>query len=1760
MLDKQWQDQYSTPEARKLMGEVLGGASQEEIAAESQALGAGATPPAQVSSNAAKLTPQGIPSRTLVNFDDQKPFWSDPKNVAQFAIGGALMETPPSWLDSEKVKELYEHFATTQPTKDWWEWSAEPDYDPAIANMVTPPKEALHPIDQYKSTWEWRDFVFAHSEQGKFMPIYKDDLTELPQVMQDFFVGTQGKDHNYYWVSEQDMFKMGPQVAAAGLKTYQRAKQNIELSKESPIVSPDNAEPYLQKLKKLDQAVMPAEQKAAITDEIERIEAYIVNSKDMTGVKIPDPGSSTQVWSDYFIKHANQLAGLKVNGDKKWLDSTIEPFAINSDLAKALNKPQLTVSDLLDYYIAEDYQLYQLANVDWTKQVNQQTVQGISFKGETPIPSIPSKTVTLADRQGAGLPITPIMDQAFFESQSYEIQKKINEALDKLAKIKSATIERLPLVKVTSKKIMGKGGVQFTPMGAPIPSTGGEAGTSYSLTFPILGPLTEQEKERFPGKSALSWDIIQWRLYQSSIERGRQITAATGKTNAAALMGGAAQGVTMSVLDPGKLVGQQGNVQIAAVMGALSNLPEDNLIGKFAKGYMWLVNAPSQLVEQVAGVKAMGLGASLQDAGHLLDLITKGKSQDPDVKRAALNELQTLGFDVNNYDNMKKQIAWTALGIYPKAGTQETQGEYFRKHFLEAWETAAISYESSFDTKYGDLAGMQETMKRLVESRQAKWETLDLKDADFGQRYGDMVWADFAMALRFQASENNPYYMEYNQIYNEKLSQLGAWGQWKDLLLSNLANPMNTMPFIQMELAFQTAKANGNMELAGFYKNALEYTTKTAIEQRIASGEAVSGKKYNAYQKFQTFWEPIPNHRIVYGEYEQWARLIPMNEFADHDALTRQVAQVVYAKDGTPMFSPLHPGEEYYDVNGVKQKGVLVDWTSRKGFKGSMFNPFNWGQLTPDSQVLKMTQTLSESIHLVATELNASPTDLMKMMRVLKANDPEQVAKTINFYTPIKSGAGAALPMVLTAALPLLEKIYKTAWEAPAEKRTVLNIIQDAMKLKTGDFIDLMIKKPASIFDQAKLLLVDPEFKKTPGWTVLNKFFNGKTPQTETSFLKMLEPFAGYTVNKAGKKVRAPTLPMSGEEFNVKFLSAFTSETEKYLTNFFNIHADPWYVRTTQIIKNAQSLMLLALNPMYAIRNGFDNIFRMAWTDALDMSRNHMNFVQIVGNLFGFQPPRLRAGIGGRAGAGELELLEKYNVKSLEELPRDVMGEVESRAKALTGGYTIGSEIAAAKKINDGLESVNSFFRKLNNRIGFASKWAQKIEQISSENAYVTGALRTWTSLARVGPGGALPKLPEQVESFLSGLGLLKDVYSAVNESYNIQQIKNRLYGNTKTVNLDQAFSTDQIETLKGINAWDPLVRKFANEWDGSAKGAYKIIEDTLFESVKKQAQNEIERLIDDHSKKAEAVVASEGIKGAISIWNNLVTKLHDRWTNHQKQLDDLFEQSKGMSVNERRQHFENSFKQMDAEWRSYWNAQGAEMMGMFRAMGIEDNNPLHAEYMSLFISMRTNWDDFFTSREQIKRWMFDAQDGDKGAQVEFLNRIKSFVGQDLADEVQTGSTDYFTAYQKYVDQRYQQAFILEDTLQTELDAFYAKKISLNYPGSEEAVTRWLAGQREARQLMNGATIYWRNGDSTIFDDMSDVGAKWKTLIDEIKGRSDEITKGLDPNSRPARNAMWKEFQDTGNAGCTWSTSTCTSRRTTHDRKTRGANAYHAGA
>lgn len=578
------------------------------------------------------------------------------------------------------------------------------------------------------------------------------------------------------------------------------------------------------------------------------------------------------------------------------------------------------------------------------------------------------------------------------------------------------------------------------------------------------------------------------------------------------------------------------------------------------------------------------------------------------------------------------------------------------------------------------------------------------------------------------------------------------------------------------------------------------------------------------------------------------------------------------------------------------QKGLLDPIVNKTGFLEEMASQ------TPHSRAQTGAGMFYENIGTLLTMFE-DPHEAGKYLSALSKGDNEtwaqlgsKFAESPEFYT--------ILPALKAFETEKLKGILQS-WDITAPNREMLT-----------NLANILGENPASLLeDLAKRGTSEQDFAR-----VVERLKNSNSPEARAM---LADVEAGkFTADTLKQTVDIFTgegaLSWHPGQWKASMLDALGDHFDEWVTKRLMLDKSPEatsaFFRTTALMKQAQSILLLGGSPGYAITNGLSNMVHRAATGIYGyLGPNQINdFI----DRMGISPARFEEGVGI---GGQVEMATgKSQVKM------DAMTEaVKGKGPLTTAKDTLG-------KLSRGMP-----FSKL-------SAWFEKTE---SKQAFAIAMKEFWSQSWRRGVG--FSKMAPELVGAIQEMGIPPErIYAAIEAGMNQGEIEKALFGRYEGVQARSLVNDAAQKTgLTAGQAADLLEKTgLMDALDKGLKGkTTRGGVQAVFERVNRQAQDWVDMQTgEDLKAMAESVkqrVGLEGAASALDVVQKATGAFTDAWMDHYarfgevmtdlKLLDDPAQRSKAIDLN---------YDLSDKEFRRVYARHSANYKGIFEAWGLSGN------------------------------------------------------------------------------------------------------------------------------------------------------------------------------------------------------------------------------
>ena len=713
-------------------------------------------------------------------------------------------------------------------------------------------------------------------------------------------------------------------------------------------------------------------------------------------------------------------------------------------------------------------------------------------------------------------------------------------------------------------------------------------------------------------------------------------------------------------------------------------------------------------------------------------------------------------------------------------------------------------------------------------------------------------------------------------VVNEMLvdSQQYAGAQLKDMLIQSMADPLNVLPEIQGKVLTQVVKSDVLPTFKGGWDNPSKIVTELKAAVQTASPETI----------------------------------------AELPALTRFIAGV--NKEGgikTGMFG-LYPSETLSNTK--------LDPNEQVGFLGIGAKSLDsWGRhiLTLNPEARARTG-ISMAMDTLGTILNTLDVDQI---------EPFFTALSKSDMGAMKELAGNVVGSAeFYTVLPMLQgwnKLGELAgmWELSAENRGLLGRLSDVLGMDAARLVEDLGKRDgaARVFEQVRSLV--SKGTDAISKALLDDMNAGRFTVEDLQAI-------GKTFNGAD------ALPWHPGAYKAMVMDSLGEHAANWSKGYFGLKPDSGVLRLAHTLKAAQGLLLLGINPGYAVTNIINNTSTMIFTGTFGM----MTPGQIRGfaDRLGFTPDRMREGVG-------------------------MMGEATYKGKA-------DKVLSEAKAGKGGWAKADSIMRSVN-KLGVFASLSKSAESIQSSQAFTVGMQKGWDRFWKRGSGfrnmdAGLVKMLRDIDPRYVDM-----VYRAIEGGLNQKEIVARLQG-TEKMNRAQdlihnaaketGMTTSQaVDLLNKAGILEPL-----NAYLSKADTWAKI--DYAFDSIDQRVTDFVDMKTGmDARNKAEHVANAINAEGSNRFWEVVLDNWgfrNDKWVDHFMKADETAALAESIPDEFQGQKSLAWLEYFRKDQREYKHVNGmvlSNLKGMITALGLD--TPEARKIVTLLGEQFKSWDDAYKFR-----------------------------------------------------------------------------------------------------------------------------------------------------------------------------------------------------
>jgi hypothetical protein len=724
--------------------------------------------------------------------------------------------------------------------------------------------------------------------------------------------------------------------------------------------------------------------------------------------------------------------------------------------------------------------------------------------------------------------------------------------------------------------------------------------------------------------------------------------------------------------------------------------------------------------------------------------------------------------------------------------------------------------------------------------------------------------------------------------YREVMTELqtGVLAQLGDMVGQAVADPLNALPRIESKVGEVIATTRGDQVVAEAF--------------RSSEGLVDAAQKYKTIVQTGQAFTIDPNFKT---DQMGW--------------LSRMVAGV--NRQGEVKAGSLVPTET----------GLLDPVTKEPGFLETMTTQ------TPHSRAQTAAGLFYENIGTLMTMFE-DPHEAAKYLSAISKGDNEtwaqlgtRFANSPEFYT--------VLPALKAFASEKLDGVVQS-WDITAPNRDMLTRLSDVLGEEPARLLNDLARRGTSEQDFARIVerlnaSGSPEAKAWLADIDAGKFTAATLKQT-------VDIFTGEGA-----------LPWHPGQWKALMLDTLGDHFDQWVTQRLMLDKSPEAVsaffRTTALLKQAQSILLLGGSPGYAITNGLSNMVHRAATGIYGyLSAEQINSFM---DRLGVTPARFEEGVGI---GGQVEMASGSSQVKMEAMNDAIRGQ---------GALATAKDVLG--KISKGMP-----FSKL-------SSWFERME---SKQAFAIAMKQFWSESWRRGRGFS-EMAPDLVRA-ISDMGIKPErIYAAIEAGMNQAEIEKALFGRFEGVQArslvndaaqkigmtagNAARMLDEIGVLDALDAH----LKGQSTPDG-VRAAFQRANAKAQDWIDMQTGEDLKAIAQDVKNR----VGLEGATAALDVAQQATATFVDAWMDHYSRFGEIMNDLALLDDPAMRSRaIDYSYQLSDDEFRRVYARHAANYQGIFEAWGVSGNTDA-LNVLAAIGEGDTAMRDAYRQMREIRKGFFD--------------------------------------------------------------------------------------------------------------------------------------------------------------------------------------------
>lgn len=565
------------------------------------------------------------------------------------------------------------------------------------------------------------------------------------------------------------------------------------------------------------------------------------------------------------------------------------------------------------------------------------------------------------------------------------------------------------------------------------------------------------------------------------------------------------------------------------------------------------------------------------------------------------------------------------------------------------------------------------------------------------------------------------------------------------------------------------------------------------------------------------------------------------------------------------------------------------------------------------------------------------------------------------------------------------------------------------------------------VIQREYLMKIQQKAADNPKWAELGKKVQGMD-------MKVIKKIADNFTDANGPA-------WNDDMFVARTLTHVWDAAAKFGVDWFGIKPQGWFTRLGDVVKRAQSYLLLGYNPAYLLNNSINNLVTMAW-DGIGL-RGRKVIANDLTRLGLNKATRLHQGVGA----------------------------------ADVTGMPVPEAMRVASRATDWIQHLSDALRK-GEKFMPATKLSGMMESWSSEQAMHAGIMEYWNHAWREGAG--FERMPDDLRSVLDTYkpGLADKVQSAIRSGMSRSEIEQNIFTKIGAKRITEVLNGDEQAYFNKIAPGE--LERLDKAMEGAntpelVRAAIDDFRNRIYKNIEQQRRRNLET----HIHKVMSRVKCEGMQGGLERIDNLATQIQDTFLRSMEYHERLAQQA---AANPEQAHkiWINGKAHIRRQWTAQLDYYATSWLAIFRELGGDDVTVARIE-RNLLDTMDV-WSNFYNQRDTMLDNFFST----------------------FADKKGTERTAAWNAIQDTIGNLYMDASKVEAEAWSKIDSDFAELYIRQMGGDGSAALRWRKNIRDAQMLRHNAIAYFKHrGKGVVPDDLKVIidGIKpgdWKKFNEAV--------------------------------------------------------------